>query len=100
MENCNLKELIDNKLSYLIINSSFVEDCGLFHGRMGFVLFFAHLARTSQNPLYENFSEKLLMEIFEGLHKESSISLESGLCGIGWGVEYLVQNGLDRKSVV
>ncbi|WP_160217500.1 glycosyltransferase [Parabacteroides distasonis] len=98
MENCNLKELIDNKLSYLIINSSFVEDCGLFHGRMGFVLFFAHLARTSQNPLYENFSEKLLMEIFEGLHKESSISLESGLCGIGWGVEYLVQNGLMKGN--
>ena len=98
MENCNLKELIDNKLSYLIINSSFVEDCGLFHGRMGFVLFFAHLARTSQNLLYENFSEKLLMEIFEGLHKESSISLESGLCGIGWGVEYLVQNGLMKGN--
>lgn len=98
MENCDLKGLIDNKLSYLIINCSFVEDCGLFHGRMGFVLFFAHLARTSQNPLYENFSEKLLMEIFEGLHKESSISLDSGLSGIGWGIEYLVQNGLMKGN--
>lgn len=44
-----MKDLIEKKLAYLIINCSFVEDSGLFHGRMGFVLFFAHLY---WNPYY------------------------------------------------
>lgn len=80
-------------LAYLTINSSFLGDLGLFHGRMGIVLFFAHYARVTQNKQYEDFAEILLDEIYEEIHWDLPINLENGLCGIGWGIEYLVQNG-------
>ena len=56
----------EQALAYLTINCSFLGDLSLFHGRMGIILFFAHYARATQN----------------------------GLCGIGWGIEYLVQQGV------
>ena len=80
-------------LAYLTINSSFLGDLGLFHGRMGIVLFFAHYARVTQNKQYEDFAEILLDEIYEEIHWDLPINLENGLCGIGWGIEYLVQHG-------
>ena len=80
-------------LAYLTINSSFLGDLGLFHGIMGIVLFFAHYARVTQNKQYEDFAEILLDEIYEEIHWDLPINLENGLCGIGWGIEYLVQHG-------
>lgn len=80
-------------LSYLTINSSFLKDLGLFHGRMGIVLFFAHYARVTQSKQYEDFAGILLDEIYEEIHWDLPINLENGLCGIGWGIEYLVQHG-------
>lgn len=85
-------------LTYLTINSSFLGDLGLFHGRMGIVLFFAHYARVTQNKQYEDFAEILLDEIYEEIHWDLPINLENGLCGIGWGIEYLVQNGFMKGN--
>ena len=82
----------EQALAFLTINCSFVPDLGLFHGKMGFVLFFAHYAKINNSAIYDDLAGKLMDEICAELHKESSISLESGLCGIGWGIEYLVQN--------
>lgn len=82
----------EQALAFLTINCSFVPDLGLFHGKMGFVLFFAHYAKINNSAIYDDLAGKLMDEISTELHKESSISLESGLCGIGWGIEYLVQN--------
>lgn len=80
-------------LAYLTINSSFVADLGLFHGRMGIVLFFAHYGRAIQDKRYEDFAGDLLDEIYEEIHVDMPVNLENGLCGIGWGIEYLVQQG-------
>lgn len=85
-------------LAYLTINSSFLGDLGLFHGRMGIVLFFAHYARVTQNKQYEDFAKILLDEIYEEIHWDLPINLENGLCGIGWGIEYLVQNGFMKGN--
>ena len=81
-------------LSQLILNAHFIPGTGLFHGRMGCVLFLAVYARHTQNEMYENFASELLDTIYEDLNKELHFNLEDGLCGIGWGIEYLVQQGL------
>lgn len=85
----NLKKIT----SYLLLNSSFLDDISLFHGKMGIVLFFSHYCRFSDEPIYEDFASKLIEEIYESIHKDLPINYEYGLCGIGWGIEYLVQNG-------
>ncbi len=83
----------EQALAYLTINSSFTGDLGLFHGRMGIILFFAHYARATQSKHYEDFAGYLLDELYEEIHNDLPVNLENGLCGIGWGIEYLVQQG-------
>lgn len=89
----NSENLFEESLSFLTLNCCFVPDLGLFHGKMGYVLFFACYGYHSKNLLYENFAGELLDEIYEELHFDIPINLEDGLCGIGWGIEFLVQNG-------
>ena len=71
-----MSEKYQHALAYLIINSSFVADLGLFHGRMGIVLFFAHYGRAVQDKCYEDFAGDLLDEIYEEIHWDMPVNLE------------------------
>lgn len=84
-------ELLQKIANHLIINSSFLDNLGLFHGKMGIVIFFYHYARYTNNPLYEEFAGELLDEIFEEIHDKLPIDFENGYLGIGWGIEYLAE---------
>lgn len=79
--------------NHLILNASFTPDLGLFHGKMGIVLFFAHYARYTGNTLYDDFSGELLDELYSQLHAGVTVDFESGLCGIGWGIGFLLLHG-------
>lgn len=92
MHENNTDEILKRIVPHILLNSSFVPDLGIFHGKMGIVLFFAHYGRYTGNSLYDDFAGKLLDEIYEDLPNDLPATLESGLCGIGWGIEYLVQN--------
>ncbi len=63
------------------------------HGKMGICIFFYHLARKTGDKNYEEFAGELLDEIFEEIDIKTPLDFENGLTGIGWGIEYLVQNG-------
>jgi hypothetical protein len=78
---------------HLIMHASFMKDLSLYHGKMGIVLFFAHYSRYTGKVLYDDFAGELLEEIYEGIHEGIPINFEAGLCGIGWGIEYLLQKG-------
>lgn len=92
---CKIQRIeIEQALAYLTINGSYLNDLGLFHGKMGIVLFFSELAHASQNSVYEDLASNLLGEIYEEIHYDLPINLENGLCGISWCIEYLVQHGL------
>jgi len=69
-----------------------LTDLGLYHGKMGIILFFVHYARYTGEDIYDKFAGELLDEIFHEIHDEIPINFESGLCGIGWGIEYLLKN--------
>lgn len=89
------KNILLSRISnYLILNSSCMKNLGLFNGKMGVVLFFMHYARFSKNDYYHDFASILLDEIFEDISSVISIHFGDGLTGIGWGIEYLVQNEL------
>ena len=92
---CKIQRIeVEQALAYLTINGSYLNDLGLFHGKMGIVLFFTELAHASQNSAYEDLASNLLGEIYDEIHYDLPINFENGLCGIGWGIEYLVQHGL------
>ena len=80
-------------IHHLLLQSSFIKDIGLFHGQMGIVLFFHHYARHTGNAVYSDYADDLLDTVWENLHNRLPDTFESGLTGIAWGVEYLIQNG-------
>lgn len=93
-----ISEKYNQALAYLTINCSYLENLGLYHGKMGIVLFFSQYAYSTHNKYYEDFAGCLLDEIYEEINWDLPIDLENGLCGIGWGIEYLVQNGFMKGN--
>lgn len=66
---------------------------GLMHGNSGLCIYFYHLARNTNNAEYEQLADDLLDKVFANLSTSAFADFENGLAGIGWGIEYLVQNG-------
>lgn len=86
--------LIDRLLPYLLTNYPFTAGNGLVHGKMGGVLFFALYSKYSGNEIYIDYAGMLMEDIYESLNKEMPVSFETGLCGIGWCIEYMVKNSI------
>jgi lantibiotic modifying enzyme len=84
--------LIERIARQLTLFASFIPNIGLYHGKMGIAISLAHFARLTGNMLYGDCAGELLDEIYEDISVETLIDFESGLCGIGWGIEYLLQN--------
>lgn len=85
------KNKIDPAINHLILNANFLDDPGLFHGKIGVCITFAHLARYTNEDLYNDLAWRLLDEILDSISL-NSLNFERGLAGVGWGVEYLIQN--------
>jgi len=85
---------IDQRIiNTLLLNASFIDNLGLMHGKMGISICFFHLARQTGNQIYEDYAGELIDEIYEEITTNTPVDFENGLAGIGWGIEYLVQNG-------
>lgn len=77
---------------YHIFHSCKLRKIGLFDGKMGLIIFFFHYARFTQESLFEDFAGELLEDIYSDIHSEVNIYMSGGLCGIGWGILYLIKN--------
>lgn len=77
----------------LLLNGSFIDNLGLMHGKMGIAIYFFHLARKTNNQIYEDYAGELIDEIYDEISIHTTCDFENGLAGIGWGIEYLAQNG-------
>ena len=84
---------IERIANHLIINASHMKELGLYHGKMGIIIFFAHYSRYTGETLYDDYAGDLMDEIVEEIYADIPLSFERGICGIGWGVEYLFRNG-------
>lgn len=82
-------ELLKRIADYQLLNGSFCTDLGIFNGKTGIALFFFYYARYTRISWYEDFAGELLDEIVNELSVDTPISFSNGLCGIGWGIEYL-----------
>lgn len=80
-------------INTLLLNASYIGNLGLMHGKMGIAIYFFHLAHNTNNQIYEDFAGELIDEIYEEINSNTPLDFENGLAGIGWGIEYLVQNG-------
>ena len=81
------------RMHRLILEASFLTDLGLFHGKMGVVIFFYEYGKQSGNPVFTEFAGELLDEVWEEINQNTPTDFASGLAGIGWGIEYLIEKG-------
>jgi len=89
----NSKNRSQRIINVLLLNASFIDNLGLMHGKMGIAIYFFHLARETKTQIYEDYAGELIDEIYEEITVTTPLDFENGLAGIGWGIEYLVQNG-------
>lgn len=81
-------------LHHLILHSHDVPSAlGLFDGMTGITLVLAHYARVRKMPLVDNVADYLMEQITDNMTKLDAWDFGSGMAGIGWSIEYLIQNG-------
>lgn len=80
-----LKPLADHWL----LHGLFLEDNGLWNGKLGLSLFFYLLSRHTGNHWLEEFAGELLDWVCDHLSNRLPTQFADGLCGIGWGIEWL-----------
>lgn len=76
----------------LLLRSSIIDDIGLLEGKMGIIISFLHYYRITNNKLYDEVADELMDEVADGINVCLNIGLRNGLSGVGWGIEYIIQN--------
>ena len=88
-----MDDIKNNLTEKLLLSELDNYPVGLFHGKMGLVIYFYHLSKIESNPEYQSIAELLLDQIMlNDLSPNHSIAVEDGLAGIGLGVTYLIKN--------
>ncbi|MDR0574375.1 MAG: hypothetical protein LBG96_10175, partial [Tannerella sp.] len=85
-------ELLQRIARYLMLHGSFIDNIGLLNGKMGIAIFFYHYSRYTGKNIYDDFAGELIDEIYNEIHVNTPCDFKDGLCGIGWGMEYLIRN--------
>lgn len=85
--------LCDKLACYLILNAGEMPDLGVINGRMKAILFLFQTARSESVGGYEDLAIELLEEVYDIIDndKDIPVTFQSGLCGIGWMTEHLIQ---------
>jgi len=79
----------ESVINRMMIDSFSLKSPGLLNGRMGYTIVFYLWGREKNKPIYEEFGERLLDTVIQGLTTQLPINFSNGLCGIGWGLEFL-----------
>lgn len=86
-------ELSERIQHLLILKSKLLSDVGLLDGKTGMAIAFGHLYKQTLNDVFDDCMSELLDSILETTYRGLDIGFASGFSGIGWGIEYMIQNG-------
>ena len=79
---------------YLLLKGTFVQDVGLFHGKMGIAMALHLYADKWGDDMLSEYAWDLLQQVYDGVHTDMPVGLERGLAGIGYGVTLLCKSGV------
>jgi Lanthionine synthetase C-like protein. len=85
-------------IHHLLLRSSIEKDVSLYKGKMGLILFFSHYFRHTNKQVYDDTAGDLMIELQEEINTNLPVGFALGLSGIGWGIEYLIQNGFANED--
>lgn len=78
---------------YLRSTVSYLQSGGLYHGRLGLILFFYQYGAYSKDIQYKDLADKMLGDLLTNLKKSIPVDISNGLCGIGLAIGYLLHCG-------
>jgi len=86
-------EQLQIQIARIIQNNDIKSDNnGILYGTTGMCIFLYHLSRQTNNHEFELLADDFLDKVFANLNTMAPADFENGLAGIGWGIEYLLQN--------
>lgn len=88
--NQKLKKIAD----YLLLRSSHIQEVGLFHGKMGVAVALYMYSSKYKDKLMEEYAWDLFQQVYDKVHIDMPVGLETGLAGIGYGTTLLYKYGL------
>ena len=94
----NKEELLQRIARYLMLHASFYDNIGLLNGKTGIAIFFYHYAKHSGKSFYADFARELIAEIYKEIQVNTPLNFADGLCGIAWGLGYLIKNGFVKAN--
>lgn len=90
----------DQLFKRLLLNCNTLDSDGLWHGRIGCLLFLVKYDHIQNNDLYEELIEELIDEVFSHVENGNlSIDLGEGLCGIAYGLAWLIHHHLKEGDL-
>lgn len=92
MKNTQTRNHLSPLLNHLLVNALFEKDLGLYHGQMGIAISLYHYAAYTHNEICQKYADELIEQISNSIHFDLPINMEKGLCGIAWGISYLLRN--------
>lgn len=84
-------DFIKNELDKSIISNS--NNFGLLKGQTGLSLTYFLLSDLFPDTDFKEHANQLLDQVSENICDVKGIDFENGLAGIGWGIEWMIQNG-------
>lgn len=84
---------------YIRSITTYVHTGGLYYGRLGLILFFYHYASYSNNIEYVKLADQMLIDVMSGLYADIPIEIDSGLCGLGFFLCYLISKGFVEGEI-
>jgi len=80
--------------NHLLLNLAYINNPGLYRGKTGCLLFFAHYAKLYEDSVDDEIVSEIIDDVFASVGALPVLNIPDGACGIGWGVEYILQNRL------
>lgn len=93
------KDRLPQIVQYGLKYSATIPDPGLYKGKAGWMLFFCLYARYSEQDEYDKKASELWNELCHSIHGQLPVCFDTGICGIGWCIVYLQENGAIEDDI-
>ncbi|MDD3038226.1 hypothetical protein [Bacteroides sp.] len=87
-----MNKLLLNIANVITLNLQEIKKIELIGGKMGAVLFYYELYKNTGIKTYSDIADNLLGEVLDNIGKIKNNSIDQGLSGVGWGINYLIRN--------
>ena len=94
-----LLERLDVFVRKITETCNLIPRTGLMTGKMGIAILLYHYARYKNEPEIMDFADQLINSMMQETGLDYGKGLDEGLCGIAWGIDYLIKQQFIQAEV-